>query len=330
MLDRRTFIGSIAGGVLAVPLGAFAQEQVKVWRIGFFYFGSRQSALDTGRYDAFVQGMHELGYIEGKNVVIETRFGDGKVERVPGLAAELVRLKVDVIVATGSQTYSVLRHATTTIPIVVTVTADPVIEGLATSLARPGGNFTGLADTAGEHGPKELELLMATVPKLSRVGVLLNPNNVAHPDQVKRLTSAAQGVGVQVVRAEASTVAEIEPGFAALARERADAVVLFGDSFFVQQFQQIAQAAFKHRVPSIAWIHDYAQAGGLMSYGADVVDNFRRAATYVDKILKGARPGELPFEQPARYTLAINLKTAKALGLTIPQSLLLRADEVIQ
>ena len=329
-MDRRAFIGSIAGGVLVVPLGAFAQEQGKVWRIGFFYFGSRQSALDTGRYDAFVQGMHELGYIEGKNIVIETRFGDGKVERVPGLAAELVRLKVDVIVATGSETYSVLRHATTTIPIVVTVTADPVIEGLATSLARPGGNFTGLADTAGEHGPKELELLMATVPKLSRVGVLLNPNNVSHAYQVKVLASAAQRVGVQVVRAEASTVAEIEPGFASLARERADAVILFGDSFFVQQFQEIAQVTLKHRVPSIAWIHDYAQAGGLMSYGADVVDNFRRAATYVDKILKGARPGELPFEQPARYALAINLKTARALGLTIPQSLLLRADEVIQ
>jgi putative ABC transport system substrate-binding protein len=330
-MDRRTFIASVSGAVLVVvPLGALAQELRKVWRIGFFYFGSRQSALDTGRYNAFVQGMRELGYVDRKNVIIEARFGDGDVDRLPGLAAELVRLNVDVIVATGSQTYSALRHAATTIPVVVTVTPDPISEGLATSLARPGGNFTGLADTAGEHGPKELELLMATVPKLSRVGVLLNPNNVAHPDQVKQLASAAQRVGVQVVKAEAGTVADIEAGFASLARQHADAVVLFGDSFFVQQFQEIAQAAFKHRQPSIAWIHDYAQAGGLMSYGADVVDNFRRAATYVDKILKGAKPGELPFEQPARYALAVNLKTAKALGLTIPQSLLLRADEVIQ
>ncbi|HWZ70260.1 MAG TPA: ABC transporter substrate-binding protein [Casimicrobiaceae bacterium] len=330
MIGRRTFVGGIASGVLVWPLGAFAQQQSKVWRIGFFYFGSRQSALDTGRYSAFVQGMRELGYVEGKNVIFETRFGDGKVERLPNLAAELVQSKVDVIVATGSPVYSALRHATNTVPIIVTVTADPVVEGLAASLARPGGNITGLSDMAANLGPKQLELLMAAMPQLSRVGVLLNPDNVSHPAQITRLMLAAQKVGVQVVLAEASTVAEIELGFAALERERANAVILFGDTFFVQQFQQIAQAALKHRVASIYLIHEYAEAGGLMSYGPNIVDSFRRAATYVDKILKGAKPGELPFEQAARYSLAINLKTAKALGLTIPQSLLLRADEVIQ
>ena len=330
MIDRRTFIASAATGLLAMPLAAFAQQQDKIWRIGFFYFGTRQSSLDTGRYNAFVQGMRELGYVAGKNVIIETRFGDGKIDRLPSLAAELLRSNVDVIVATGSPTYSALRFATTSIPIVVTVTTDPVIEGLAASLARPGGNFTGLTDTAADLGAKQLELLKATVPQLSRLGVLLNPDNVSHPTQMKRVMLPAQKIGVQVVLAEAGTVADIEPGFAALAQERANAVVLFGDTFFVQQLQQIAQAALKYRMPSIYLIHDYARAGGLMSYGADVVDNFRSAATYVDKILKGAKPGELPFEQPARYLLAINLKTAKALGLTIPQPLLLRADEVIQ
>jgi putative ABC transport system substrate-binding protein len=201
---------------------------------------------------------------------------------------------------------------------------------LAASLARPGGNITGLSDTAADLGPKQLELLMTMVPQLSRVGVLLNPDNLSHPAQMTRLMLAAQKLGVQVVLAEAGTVADIEPGFDSLARQRADAVILFGDTFFVQQFQQIAQAALKHRKPSTYLIREYPRAGGLMSYGADIVENFRRAATYVDKILKGARPGELPFEQPAKYSLAINLKTAKALGLTVSQSLLLRADEVIQ
>ena len=330
MITRRKLLTTFGASALIAPLASFAQQQGKVFHIGFFYFGSRQSSLDTGRYNAFVQGLRELGYVDGKNVTIETRFGDGKIERLPGIVAELVRLNVDVIVATGSPVYSALRFATTTIPIIVTVTTDPVIEGLAASLARPGGNFTGLTDTAADLGAKQLELLKTTVPQLSRLGVLLNPDNVSHPTQMKRVMLPAQKIGVQVVLAEAGTVADIEPAFAALARERAHAVILFGDTFFVQQLQQIAQAALKFRMASIYLIHDYARAGGLMSYGADVVDNFRRATSYVDKILKGAKPSDLPFEQPARYLLAINLKTAKTLGLTVPQSLLLRADEVLQ
>ncbi len=329
-MDRRTFLASAAGGALALPLGAHAQAQGKVWRVAFFYFGTRQSALDTGRYDAFVQGMRELGYVDGKNIVIEARFGDGKIDQLPALAAELVRANVDVIVATGSPVYSALRFATNSIPVIVTVTTDPVIEGLAASLARPGGNFTGLTDTAADLGAKQLELLKSAVPKLSRLGVLLNPDNVTHPTQMKRVMMPAQKIGVQVVLADAGTVAEIEPGFAALAQAHADAVMLFGDTFFVQQLQQIAQAALKYRLASIYLIRQYPMGGGLMSYGPDIVDNFRRIATYVDKILKGAKPAELPFEQPSRYVLAVNLKTAKALGLTVPQSVLLRADEVIQ
>jgi putative ABC transport system substrate-binding protein len=327
-MDRRMFLGTLAGGLLAAPLAAQAQQPSRVARVGFFYFGSRQSALATGRYAAFLEGMRELGYVEGKNLRVEARFGDSKPERLPSLAAELMRMNVDVIVATGSPTYRVLQRMPPTLPIVITVTFDPVAEGLATSMARPGGNVTGLSEA--DLGPKQFDLLKAVLPKLSRVGVLLNPDNVSHPVQMKGLMLVAQKVGIQVVLAEAGTVAEIEPGFASLARERAEAVILFGDSFFVQQFQQIAQAALKHRVPSIYLIREYAEAGGLMSYGPNVTENFWRAATFVDKILKGTKPADLPFEQPTRFYLVINLKTAKAPGLTIPPSVLQRADQVIE
>ena len=329
MMNRRMFVGGIAGSIFGLPPGASAQQRDKVWRIGFLYFGSRQSSLMTGRYNAFVEGMRELGYVEGKNLVIEARFADSEVQRLPDLAAELVRLKVEVIVATGSPVYRALRLANTAIPIVVTVTADPMTAGLAASLARPGGNFTGVSDTAAVLGPKHLELLMSAVPQLARVGALLNPSNDSHRNQLQGLTLAARKVGVRVVTASAATLADIEPAFASLARERTDACMLFGDTFFTQEIQQIAQTAGKHRMPSIYPPREYARAGGLMSYGSDFADNFRRAATFVDRILKGTKPGELPFEQPTRYFLAINIKTAKTLGLNIPQTLLLRADEVI-
>ena len=272
--------------------------------------------------------MRELGYVDGKNVVIETRFGDSQPERLPNLVAELVRLRVDVIVATGSPVYRVLRDVN--IPIVVTVTADPVIDGLAVNLARPGGNFTGLTDTATLLGPKHLELLRSATPGLRCVGVMMNPDNSAHQGQLQSLMLKGQTFGLRVVTATAATLAGIGSGFSSLARQGADAVILFGDTFFAQHWQQIAKAALKNRMPSIALPHEYVQAGGLMSYGPDFDDNFRRAASYVDKILKGAKPGEMPFQQPTRYVFAINRKTARALGLTVPQKLLLRADEVIE
>ena len=328
-MKRRAFISGISLGFLA-PLAAEAQQPPTQARVGFFYFGSRQSPVAAGRYAAFLEGMRELGYVDGKNLVIEPRFGDSKVERLPELAAELVRSKVDVIVAAGSPTYRVLQRVTPTLPVVFTVTADPLIDGLVGSLARPGGNFTGLSDTATALGPKQMELLKFVLPKLARIGILLNPDNLSHPSQMKRLMLAAQDIGVQVGLAEAGTAADIESGFASLARRRAEAVVMFGDTFFSQQLQQIAQVALKQRMPSIYPIREYAEAGGLMSYGADLRDNFRRAAMYVDKILKGAKPGDLPVEQPTRLYLVLNLKTAKALGLTVPQSLLGRADQVIQ
>ena len=316
--------------MLAVPRGSLAQPQSKGARIGFLYYGSRQSGLDTGRYNAFVQGMRELGHVEGTNCVIEARFADGKPERLPALAAELVRLKVDVVVATGTPTYRALQHAAATIPVVITVTFDPVGDGFAASMARPGGNFTGLTLGAADLGPKLLELLKAAMPKLSRVAVLVQPGNPAHPQRLVRIMSAAQKIGIQVVLAEAGTVPEIEREFAMMTKERANASIVLADGFFLQESRPIAAQALKHRLPSISQLREYAEAGGLMSYGPNSVDNFRRAATYVDKILKGAKPGELPFEEPTRYHLLINRKTALSLSLTIPQALLGQADELIQ
>jgi ABC-type uncharacterized transport system substrate-binding protein len=328
MTTRRRFLIALGVGALAVPRGALAQS--KVARIGFLYHGSRQSALDTGRYSAFMQGMRELGYVEGANVIIEARFADGTFERLPALAAELVRLKVDVIVATGTPTYRALQYATTTIPVVITVTVDPVSDGFAASLARPGGNMTGLSLSAADLGPKLLELLKAAVPKLSRVALLVQPGNPAHPPQLERIMSAAQKVDTQVVLAEASTVPEIEREFAMMTKRRVNAAIILADGFFLQESRAIAAQALKHRLPSITQLREYVEAGGLMSYGPNSVDNFRRAATYVDKILKGAKAGDLPFEQPTRYSLVINHKTAKALGVTIPQALLNQAGEVIE
>jgi ABC-type uncharacterized transport system substrate-binding protein len=326
---RRKFIGTLASGLLAAPRGSLGQPASKGARIGFLYFGSRQSALDTGRYNAFMLGMRELGYTEGKDFTLEARFADGKAERTRALAAELVRLKVDVIVATGSAVYRALQHSTT-IPVVVTLTFDPVGDGYAASMARPGGNFTGLSIGAGDLGPKLLELLKAAVPKMSRVAVLSNPGNPSHPQRVIRIMSAAQKVGVQVWLAEAGTVQEIEREFAVMTKERANAAIIVADGLFLQESQLVAGQALKHRLPSISQLRELTEAGGLMSYGSNNVDNFRRAATYVDKILKGAKAGELPFEQPTRYQLLINRMTAAALGLTIPEALLRQADEVIQ
>jgi len=327
---RRRFLVALGAGVLAAPRGSLAQPASKGARIGFLYYGSRQTALDTGRYNAFIHGMGELGYTEGKNFTLEARFADGKAERPPALAAELVRLKVDVIVATGTPVYRALQHATTTIPVVITLTFDPVGDGFAASMARPGGNITGLSISAADLGPKLYELLKAAVPKLFRVAVLMNPANPAHPSRVIGIMSAAQKVGSQVVLAEASTVQEVEREFAMMTKERAKAAIILADGFFLQESRSIATQALKHRLPSISQLRELVEAGSLMSYGPNSLDNFRRAATYVDKILKGAKPGELPFEQPTRYHLVINRKTAMSLGLTIPEALLRQADAVIQ
>ena len=330
MIVRRRVVIALGVVAFAAPLAVFAQQQSAIPRIGFFYLGTREAAFDSGRYQAFVQGMRDLGYVEGRNVIIESRFADSKSERVKALAAELAQLKVDIIVATGSATYRSLQQAAPKTPIVITVTADPVASGYAASMARPGGNFTGLSDSGADFVAKYLELLRAASPKLSRVGVLLNPDNVAHPAQLVRVISAAQKTGIHIILAEASTEQDIARAFQMLVNEKAGGVIALNDTFYSQQLGQIAGQALKHRLLSIYSIREYAEAGGLMSYGPNIIDNFRRAAVYVDKILKGAKPGELPFEQPTRFFLFINGKTAKALGLTIPQELLLRVEKVIE
>jgi len=329
-MNRRKLLVAFGLGALAEALPALAQPKGQVWRIGFFYFGSRQSALETGRYNAFLQGMRELGYAEGKQFVLEGRFADGKTEGVPALAAELVKAKVDVIVATGTPLYGVLQQATTSIPVVITVSPDPVSEGYAKSLARPGGIITGLSTRNIDLDPKHIETLASAMPKLARIAVLWNATNSNHAPRVKNIQAAAKKLGMQALGVNGRTPQEIEQGFATMTRERADAVIVLTDTFFVQQMRQIAELAIKHRLPSIFGVNEYPEAGGLMSYGQDITANFHRAATFVDKILKGSRPGDLPFEQPMKFNLVINRKTAKAIGLTIPQELVLRADKVIE
>jgi putative ABC transport system substrate-binding protein len=330
VIDRRVFLGTLAGGLLAAPLAAEAQQAGSVQRIGFLYFGSRESALDTGRYAAFVEGMRELGYVAGKNVVVEERFADGKPERLPDLVAEVLRFKPDVIVATGTPVYSALRQATATVAVVITVTADPVGEGFAVSLARPGRNITGLSTAGSDIFPKQIELLVACIPKLARITALWNSANPSHPARLREIQVVARNVGIDVIGMEARAADGIQRRFASIGRAQTGAVVILPDGFFVQQLRQLTQLALKHRLPSIAEVRQYAELGGFMTYGQNITDTFRRAAHYVDKILKGAKPGDLPIEQPTKFELLVNLKTAKALGLTIPPSLLQRADQVIE
>jgi putative tryptophan/tyrosine transport system substrate-binding protein len=326
-VKRRGFL--IAVAVLGVLRPASALQR-KVLRVGFVYFGSRQSAQETGRYAAFLQGMRELGYIEGKDFAIEGRFADGDAERLPGLAAELVRAKVDLIVTTGTPVNHAAKKATAVIPIVMTLSVDPVADGLVQSLAQPGGNVTGLTTLSAQLSQKHVELLSALLPKLSRIGALLNPANVGNLIQLKFLRDAAQNAGIAVARADARTPEEIERSLANIATERPEALVIASDALFLQQRHQIAELVRKHRLPAIALSSEHAAAGSLMSYGPDLRDNFRRAATYVDRIFRGANPGELPIEQPAKFEMVINLRTARTLGLAIPQEMRFRADRVIE
>lgn len=306
------------------------QQKGKVWRVGFLAPQRRPDSLGSDIFGAFSDGMRELGYVEGKNLVIEWRFADGHYERLSGLAEDLVRVKVDVIVTLGTAGTSAAQKATTRIPIVMGSVNDPVASGFVKSLARPGGNITGLSNIASDVGPKLLEMLHGMVPKLSRVAVLLNPANSSHATRLKSIEGAAHRTGVTILTLEARTPEEVETAFLTVAPKKAEAIIVMRDTFFNQQVHQIAELAAKHRLPSIAGIREYVEAGGLMSYGPSLRGYFRHAATYVDKICKGARPGDLPVEQPTKLELFINRTTAKALGLTIPRSLLIIADTVIE
>ena len=330
MNARRNVVLALGAALIVAPLDSFAQQQGKVWRIGFLSPRRRPVSLESDYYGAFPRRMSELGYVEGKNLIIEWRFANGEYERLPAMAAELVRLKVDALMALGPPGVIAAQKATTTIPIVMVVSVDPVGAGFVRSLAQPGGNITGLSNLAGDLSSKHLDLLLSIVPRLSRVGILVNPANAAHSAIPANVQSATQKAGIKVLAVEAQTPQEIEGAFARMTRENMGAVIVALDPFFSQQVLQITSLATKHRLPSIFAFREAAEAGGLLSYGQNQVDIYRRAASYVDRILKGARPGDLPVEQPTTLELIVNRRTATVLGLTIPHSLLVSANKVIE
>ena len=327
-MNRRDAVFALLA-LCAAPLVSQAQQEGKIWRVGFLTQRRRPDSIDSDFIGGFPRGMRELGYVEGKNLVIEWRFEE-RFERLPDRAAELVRLNLDVIVSGSSQAIRALQTATSTTPIVMATSGDPIGSGFVKSLARPGGNITGLSNLTSDIGIKQLELLLTMVPKLSRVAVLVNPVNPSLATFLKNVQSAGQAGGVTVLPLEARTSQEIEDAFTTITQGNARAVIVPTDALFIQNYRKIAELAAKNRLPSVSQIREYAEAGGLASYGPNLTEQFRRAATYVDKIFKGAKPSELAVEQSSKFELLINSRTAKALGVTVPQSLLQRADEVIQ
>jgi putative ABC transport system substrate-binding protein len=327
---RRRVLAVLGATALVSPLSSLAQPAKKVWRVGFLSARHLDFVDSDYYYGPFRQGMRELGYVEGRNLVIEWRSAEGKYERLPGLAAELVNLKMDVIVTPGDAVIRVAQEATTTIPIVMAGGGDPVKSGFVKSLARPAGNTTGVTSMHADMRPKQLEMLVETVPRLSRVAFLVNPSNSVDIKSLERLQAEARKRGVTFLRAEARTSQEIDKVFSWMRQQNVGGLIVLRESLFNQQVRQIAELATGNRLPAIAGIREHAEAGGLMSYGPSLTDNALRAAAYVDKIFKGAKPGDLPVEQPTKFELVINGKTAKALGLTIPQSLLISADRVIE
>ena len=325
MIDRRSFLYIVAFGVLATPpLASEAQQPAKVVRIG--YLSPLSASADAAQSAAFRQGLHDLGYVEDRNVVIEARYADGRFDRLPELAAELVRLRVDVIVGAPTPAVRAAQQATRTIPIVMAFSGDPVGEGFVTGLARPGGNITGLSATVAEMAGKRLEFLKAVVPNLSRVMFLSNAATVRQA--VTGTEAAGRTLGVQVSTVLVNDQRELDHAFSTLKTLQVNGLIV--DLTLQDRWQQIVDHALKSRLPSISGPRSFVAAGGLMAYGPHFSDLFRRAATYVDRLLKGARPGDLPVEQPTKFEMVINLRTAKALGVTIPPSVLLQADEVIQ
>jgi putative tryptophan/tyrosine transport system substrate-binding protein len=326
-MDRRIFLSVLSLGAQSAPHGVAAQSTGKVQRIGYL----SSSSSTSGFHESCRQGLRELGWIEGQNIAIEYRFADGRFDRLPELAAELVQLKVDVIVAQPTPPALAAKNATGTIPIVMISVADPVKLGLIASLARPAGNVTGTSYSVDlETFAKGLELLKEAIPKMRRVAVLSNPANPAQTLAINYLKVAAQSLGLQLVLQEARGPDEFYSVFTNIAKERVDALLVVAESVFIVHRARLADLALRTKLPSMHGVRENVQAGALMSYGPSLTYNSRRVATYVDKILKGAKPADLPVEQPTKFELVINVKTAKALGLTIPQSLLLRADEVIQ
>ena len=331
MIRGVALIAVLALSLLAAPLGAEAQQAAKIARVGYL---SPNLATNPHLREAFRQGLRDLGYVEGRNLVIVYRDAEGKVERLPALAAELVALKVDVILAEGGTLGPrVAKQATRTIPIVIAAAGDPVGSGLVTSLARPGGNVTGLSSLGPGLVGKRLELLKQAVPGVDRVAVLRQPTALGEDtakDMLKAADVAARALGVQPQFIEARGPDEFARAFSDMTSARAGALVVLPSARFLREHRRLVDLAAKNRLPAVYTSREFVDAGGLMSYGANQPDLFRRAATYVDKILKGAKPGDLPVEQPTKFEIVINLKTARTLGLTIPPSVLSRADQIIE
>ena len=325
-LYRREFITLLGGAAAAWPLPLSAQAPTRLPRVGVLWPGSSPDKWD----EAFRQGLHMLGYVEGRNILLEYRWAEGKQERLRGLADELVGLKVDLIVTISAPAILAAKQATTTIPIVFAGTSDPVRTGFAASLAHPGGNLTGLSFMAPDLAGKRLAFIKSLVPASSRIAMLWNASDQGMAVRVKEAQAAAPALQVTLLSPELRTLADLESTFVALTRDRPDALLIFVDPFTVSHRQRIVDFAATNHLPAIYEDRVFLDSGGLMSYGPSVQDNCRRAASYVDKILKGAKPGDLPIEQPTKFELVINLKTARALGIDIPPNLLALADEVIE
>jgi len=323
MNRRDAVIALLASATLATPIAVLGQSRGAVPRIGYLTIRTHGHHLEA----AFVAGMRELGYVEGRNLTIEWRFANGRAERLPALAAELVAQRPDLIVTASTQAIEAAKAATTTIPVVFPANADPVGAGFVKSLSRPGTNITGLSSIAADLGAKQIELLRAVLPRLSRIALLTNPTNAGNVQVIRSFETGAREAGLSITVFEANRADAIEGAFSAMAGAKMDAVTMAIDGIFVQEAKRITQLALTHKLPLIS---PQQLGGDLMSYGASLTENYRRASTYVDRILKGAKPAELPVEQPTKVELVVNLKTAKALGIAIPQSVLLRADLVIE
>ena len=329
MATRRQAVLSLVLAA-AMPSTVLGQPAGRPRKVGLLYFGSRESIRSTGRLEALMQGMRDLGYVENRDFVVVERYANGDLNAVAALAREIVNEKVDVVVSTGGQSNTALRQATSTIPVVVTISWDPVREGLATSLGRPGRNFTGLSSVLDDLFSKHVDLLRAVNPKLSRFAVLVNPDNIGHPPLVKNIQAAAKSQGLRMLEVSARSAQDFNGAFAAIARDGSEALIILGDSFYVQHFAELAERSVKQRVISTYSGQEYPSAGGFMSYGPSFKDNFRRAASFVDRILRGANAAELPFEEPVKLEMVVNLKTARSVGVEVPHSILMRVDRVIE
>jgi putative ABC transport system substrate-binding protein len=328
MIGRRQFISLLGGAAAASPIAARGQQVGKIPRIGFM--GNSTAALEANLIGPFRAGLREHGYREGDNIIIEFRWAEGRYDRFPALIAELLAAKVDLIVTAGTPASLAVKQATSTVPLVMIAVGDPVGTGLVASLARPGGNLTGLSSIAPDLEGKRLELLRDIVPKVAHVGVFLNPANLFHAGSIRQARTAADTLGIKLEPLEVSKSEDLGAAFAAIVRSRPDALLILADRVFLHNRTRIIDFTVQHQLPNINAYRELVEAGGLMSYGPSYEEMHKRSAEFVDKILKGAKPADLPIEQPTKFTLIVNLKAAKALGLNVPPMLLARAQEVIE